>query len=461
MSSFITDIKKIRYCFWIFLFFLLTEGIFRRWLLPSYSNIFLIIRDPIVVYAVFLGIKNGLIKQFIPQLMMFLGFICFITTCIWGHGNLWVALYGLRITFCYFPFIYICAQVLNSYDILRVGQIFVWMIIPMCILNIIQFYSPQNSFVNIGIGGDENGAGFSGGALGYFRPPGIFTFISALTDYYGISFGFLLYFLIKKNIAKYFKLSIPLLIACTIAYLISIPISISRTHFVQSVFIFLLFCFIAYYNPQIKAKVFWASFLFIFAISLLTLSPQIQLFIEVFFTRFNSANKVEGGIATSAFERSFGWFFRAISKDLPFWGYGDGLFSNFGMTMVYGGLGKSYYVGNIAHVFDSTEMEWGRVICENGIFIGCNILLIRFYMSYLLLKKAFRRLKEKSDYLAWSIMPYAIYCLCFLQIKAPYNLGFMTIAVICCLTVVTEKRLKRRSTVHKNKNVSPPYLATL
>ena len=45
--------ERLRMTFWIFVFLLLTDGIFRRWILPgSVGQIFLVIRDPFVLYAV-------------------------------------------------------------------------------------------------------------------------------------------------------------------------------------------------------------------------------------------------------------------------------------------------------------------------------------------------------------------------------------------------------------------------
>ncbi len=112
--------KTIRKCFWIFFFFVLTEGIFRRWLLPGMSNVFLVIRDPFVIYAVFLGIKRGLLNDIPPKIMMVLGILSFMSTLAFGHGNIIVAIYGVRIIFFYFPFIYICSKVLNRYDVMKI-----------------------------------------------------------------------------------------------------------------------------------------------------------------------------------------------------------------------------------------------------------------------------------------------------------------------------------------------------
>lgn len=430
--------KKIKRCFWIFVFLLLTEGIFRRWLLPELNNLFLVIRDPIVIYVVLLGYLKGYLKGLIPNLFMVLGGLTFLSALFFGHGNIVVAFYGVRIIFFYFPFIYVCSRVLNRDDILKTGSILVKMIIPMIILNIVQFFSPQSSFVNIGVGGSEEGAGF-GGAMGYYRPPGIFSFISALTDYYACAFVFLLYFLMDNKVAKKFGLTRVLLIVSLIGFVISLAVCISRTHVVQTAYIMFFFLFILINQPS-KLRVILPLFVLVFiSIPILLLNENVQLFAEVFFARFDSANETEGGLGSSAVERTFGWMFRAIEK-APTSGFGTGLFSNFGLTYIYGHLGR--YPAELRIVEDSTEMEWGRVICEDGLILGILVLMLRFSFAFLLFRKSYYALKNRKDYLVWLTMSFACFSIVIFQLKAAYNLGFMTLISISCLTLLTEGKRK-------------------
>lgn len=425
------DIRVIKKCFWIFFFFLLTEGIFRRWLLPGLNNIFLVIRDPFVCYAVFLGLKNGLIKGPYALAMMLIGVINFVTTMVCGHGNFWVMLYGVRISIFYFPFMYLCGRVLQEEDILRVGRILVYMLIPMVALNIVQFFSPQSSFVNVGVGGDESGAGF-GGAEGYFRPPGIFTFIAGLTDYYGVTFGFLLYFLLNRAKAQ---IPVVLLYASLIAYFISIPVTISRTHFVQTVMILFFFMFVALKDRQMTKIIMQIVLVFCLFIPILLMNKDVNLFIDVFMSRFTGANESEGGLGNSAVNRTFGWLSRALSNDVPYWGYGDGIFSNFGLKMVQGKTDMENSI--FSKVADSTEMEWGRLVCENGAFIGLVTIFVRLGMSISIFFQSLRKIRV-GECLAWCLAPYSIYCLMFGQLKAPYNLGFTALIVICALVAIVK-----------------------
>lgn len=438
--------EKIRKCFWIFFFFVLTEGIFRRWLLPGLNNVFLVIRDPFVIYAVLIGSKY--IKSDLAKGMMVLGGLNFITTMICGHGNFFVAIYGLRITMFYFPFMYICGHVLTTDDLYKMGRILVYMIIPMVALNIVQFFSPQSSFVNIGVGGDETGAGF-GGAMGYFRPPGIFTFIAGLTDYYGVAFGFLLYFLLNKDKCGISK---NILMGSLIAYFISVPVSISRTHFVQTALILAFFFMVSLNNKAATQKILLLVFLTALLSPLLMQIEEVRLFLEVFFARFDGANESEGGLGNSAVNRTFGWLMNALENDVPFFGFGDGTFSNFGMTILTGGTNGSE--GIYKGVADSTEMEWGRLVCENGILLGLTGLCIRMMMAWTLFKRSLRLYRFKL-YFPWLLFPYAAYLLAFGQLKAPYNLGFTTIIVVALIVAIREGKQIRIMNRHEESTNLP------
>lgn len=397
---------------------------------------FLVARDPFVLYAVFLGLKHGLVKSGYAKFMMLLGVITFFTTIIFGHGNIVVAVYGVRITFLYFPFVFICSRVLTLTDIYNVGRIFVLLIIPMFILNVVQFFSPQSSFVNIGVGGDEEGAGF-GGAMGFFRPPGIFTFCEALAGYYSLAFSFLLFFLLNENAAKQVRLGRTFLTLCLIAFFAAIPVQISRTNFVRTTYILLFFSCVALQRKKYATMFLKIAIILVMALPIIAQSKDMGLFIEVFMTRFNGANETERGLGTSAINRTFGWLFRALNHNIPVFGYGEGTFTNVGLTILTGGTNSetSQYKG----VADSVEMEWGRIICEDGIIMGFIILITRFSMALSLFIKSLRSLKRHSNLLAWMTMPMSIYALGLFQLKMAYNLGFMCIIVISCLVALRNK----------------------
>lgn len=93
-------------------------------------------------------------------------------------------------------------------------------------------------WVNRGIGG-EGTAGFAT-IESYSRPPGTFSFTAGYVCFQAIVGCLLLYYLImNKQLSEKNRIPNLLLLVMTGCYLLSIPISISRTHFFKHVY----FCY--------------------------------------------------------------------------------------------------------------------------------------------------------------------------------------------------------------------------
>lgn len=163
---------------WIYLLLVLFEGALRKWLLPSMATPLLVVRDPVAIYILISARLKGYFS-FNPYVFwsVLIAVLGVVTAVIIGHGNIWVALFGARIFLLHFPLMFTIGKVFSKEDVIKFGKVILWISIPALLLIIIQFYSPQSAWVNRGVGDDINGAGFSG-ALGYFRPPGLFSFTS-------------------------------------------------------------------------------------------------------------------------------------------------------------------------------------------------------------------------------------------------------------------------------------------
>ena len=96
-----------------------------------------------------------------------------------GHGSLLGAAYGLRIYLLHYPLIFLFPMVFDRADAWKFAKVMLLVAIPMTLLLGFQHYLPQTHWVNLGVGGTGS-AGF-GGALGRFRPPGTFSFISGVS----------------------------------------------------------------------------------------------------------------------------------------------------------------------------------------------------------------------------------------------------------------------------------------
>src|SRR5205823_14992049 len=54
---------RLKWAIWIYFFLLIFEGVFRKWLLPQYSDVLLVVRDPVVIVIYMLAIKARLFPR--------------------------------------------------------------------------------------------------------------------------------------------------------------------------------------------------------------------------------------------------------------------------------------------------------------------------------------------------------------------------------------------------------------
>lgn len=424
--------KQIRICFWCFVFFLLTEGIFRRWLLPGMSSLFLVAKDPFVIYAVLLGLNRGYVRNANAQIMLLLSALSFLLAMTIGHGSLFVALFGARILW-YFPFIYVCTKVLTRDDILLLGKILVLMLIPVVMIAMIQFLSP-GSFLNRGVGA---GAEVDPSNPAFHRPPSIFTFSPAVTDFYGVTYGFLLYFLLSDKDAERMKLKRWFLFVCLVFYFLSIPVSISRTHFFQTL---LISCALLYFfrnNSKVTRKILGIAILLVVISPILLSLTSVQSFMEAFMHRFDTANEVEGGATNTVYKRVF-YYNVIVLTQAPVFGYGTGGFTNVGKTFIHGSAKAD--MGDFSSIAGTTEGEWGRVLAEDGLFLGFFILLIRVVIGLSIVILAFNHANRTRDFLPWLLAPLAGEMILFCQLSLGFHVGFTTLGAIAALTALKRPR---------------------
>lgn len=403
--------------FSIVLVLLLVEGIFRKWILPdSLGNVFMIIRDPFVAYIV---IKyNRLIdNNIIMQLIVLMAVILFFTTLIVGHQNLIVALYGIRIWIIYFPAIFIFGKQLSQSYVERIGMLLVKILPLIVALTILQFISPAGAFVNKGLNYDIDMSKSAGESM--LRPSGIFTSIAGLACYYTITFPFLLYFwTFRKNIIKR-----GFVIVALFLYVVSIPVSISRTHFLFSL-VNVCFC-LGVVNRQRLNNIFLLCVVALLSLFVMRSIPATNVFVETFLTRFEGASKTEGGTANSAIQRTLGDALDVIQNDIPIFGYGEGFCTNVGVKMVTGVVGVSNIQDQkIQKIYLDSEMEWSRIITEDGIIFGTIMILLRLVLGLSFLKSAYdwKRLGYK---IPWLFLGPPLIFITTMQLKQPFSVCFM------------------------------------
>lgn len=406
-NSILSNLKK---GIWLYFFLLIFEGALRRWVFPSLASPLLLIRDVLAVYLLFIAIRNNYYpSNRIVPLVFLIGVISIFTALFFGHGNLFVALYGARILMIQFPMLFLIGHIFNKQDVIDMGKVILWLAIPMTILITMQFYSPQSAWVNKGVGDNLEGAGFSG-ANGFMRPPGTFSFTTGNVTFFCLVACYVFYFWLKPQLINKY-----LLVASSLALLIAIPTSISRTLFFQ-VFISTLFFIWAKSSQPGFLKNFSQIIIGISIITILFLNfDGLNDQIGAFWERFTKANEVEGGLRGVFMDRFLGGLlssFSSIEDKNVVWGQGIGMGTNVGSQLLTGKLS-----------FLIAEGEWGRIIGESGMVLGLLIVVIRIQLSFNLLYKSFKRLIN-GDELPWILVSYGFLLLLQGLWAQPSNLGF-------------------------------------
>jgi hypothetical protein len=398
---------------WIYFFLLIFEGALRKWVFTSLATPLLIVRDPIAIWLIYEVWNRGMLpSSAYLKGIVWITIIGIITALIFGHGNIFVALFGARIFLIHFPLIFVIGRIFDREDVLQMGRAALWIAIPMAILIAMQFYSPQSAWVNRGIGGDESGGGFSG-AMGYFRPPATFSFTNGTYLFFGFAGCFLFYFwLAGKGASKI------LLIAATAAVIAAIPLSISRslTFTLGVTLLFLLLS--ALRKPANLLKMVFTIVGFVVILSILSNISFFQTATDAFFSRFTSAGESEGGLKGTLGDRYFGGMVSSLlrSAEQPFFGMGIGMGTNVGSMLL---VGKTVYLVD--------EGEWGRVIGEMGAILGLGIIFIRVGLSVKLLGFAYKKMAS-GDLLPWLILSFVLTVIPQGQWSQPTGLGFSVLS---------------------------------
>jgi hypothetical protein len=421
-----TNISHLKKGIWLYFYLLIFEGALRKWVLPGLAQPLLVVRDPIAVWLIYVAMRDGVWKPNTKVTAMWgVTILAFITALLVGHGNIIVAIYGMRITLLHFPLIFIIGTIFNRQDVLNVGKMMLWLNIAMTLLVAAQFYSPQSAWVNRGIGGDAEGSGFTG-AEGFFRVPGTFSFSNGLSLFYGFSAAFIFYFWLARK-ESVIHISKNLLIGSTVALLAAIPLSISRTVLFEVVTSLIFMLFISGKNPKIVKQIAVGAVSITLLLFILNTFTFFQTATSAFTTRFTTADKVEGG-AGGTFGRFLSGFIGAFyDGKATYFGFGLGMGTNAGSQLMTGKI-----------QFNVSEGEWGRLIGEMGFTLGLIMILIRVGFVFGVTVNAWRSISW-GNMLPWMLMSFAFLPIMNGQWAQPTALGFCILSGGLVLAAMKKK----------------------
>jgi hypothetical protein len=406
-------VNLIKNLVWVYFFLLIFEGALRKWVLPGLATPLLIIRDPVALLAILTAYKYKMLKsnRYLNS-MIVLTLISLMATMAFGHGNIMVAIYGARIILIHLTFMFLIGQILDYEDVVKIGKAVLIISIPMALLIGMQFYSPQSALVNRGIGGSAEGGGFNGGAQGYFRPPGTFSFTVGNVQFFSLVSVFVLYFLFNlKNVNKI------IVIGSAFALIAAVPLSISRGLLFQ-VLIGLIFVGISISGDAKNfGKLLTIVFFGFIVIFILKDTPFFQTATGAFTERFETANEAEGGVESMFLDRFLGGLLTAVTgtDGLPLFGHGLGMGTNVGAQLLFGSA-----------VFLIAEGEWGRTVGEMGPLLGILIIFVRSTWVFSVFFKSFQKIKE-GEILPWLLMSFGFLLLLQGQLSQPTSVGFVVL----------------------------------
>ncbi|MEX6689947.1 hypothetical protein QTN47_20735 [Danxiaibacter flavus] len=435
-------ISAVKKAIWLYYLLLIFEGALRKWILPPLATPLLLVRDPVACYLIFMVWHHKLVRLS-PSVAVvsFIGIAAIYSAVFMGHGNLWVALFGARIMLLHFPVIFIIAQILTRKDIIQMGIVTMWISIPMALLIASQFYSPQSAWINRGLGGDINGAGFDG-AMGYFRPPGTFSFTNGITLFYGFDACFLFYFLLnQKEVNKL------LLAGATLALLAAIPLSISRGLFFQVLTCTAFTLMAISRKPQYIGRILLAALIGTLALLLLNKASFFQTATAAFTDRFTTASEHEGGLHGTLNDRFLGGLILQLSEAFnnPFFGYGIGMGTNAGSQLLVGN--RSFLIA---------ESEWGRLFGELGAVMGIIIIMVRLSICLKMLFGAYRKLAT-GDLLPWIMLSFSLIAIGQGGWAQPTSMGFSIICGGVALALVKREKEKKADIERPVRKINPQH----
>jgi len=371
--------RLIRNLIWLYLVLWLIEGGLRRWFLPGLASPLLLIRDPVVIAIYTLAVSNNLfpVNGFVVWGGL-LALLSFINALLLGHGNLFVALYGVRCDFLHVPLIFIMGTVLQKNDFLRLAKVAIWLAVPYTLLLVAQFYKPQDAWVNRGVGGSLDGAGFDG-AMDRFRPPGTFSFITGPALLYPLFTACWFALMLAR------KLPVWLMAAAGGAILIAIPISISRTLFLSVAIVAMAGLGALFAGGRFSIKLVMQLVLVV--VLLYLVAGQSLVFkdgMEAFLARWQGATDDQGGFKEAIVDRVLNDLFGSFSGIKGF-GQGTGFSTNVGQQLV------TQHVG-----FGGAESEWGRLLYDNGFALGSLLIGYRVLLAGSIMFAAYRAWRRRS-----------------------------------------------------------------
>lgn len=419
-----TSLTATKRLIWLYFWLLIFEGAFRKWILPQYSDVLLVVRDPVVLAIYFAAFRAKIFPR--NKFVIWLGVIAVLSWLVSLvvlepylslKPLIFVTGFGFRSNFLHLPLIFVIGKVFDLDDVKKLGWWVLVGLIPMCVLLALQFNSAPDAAINRTAGLGETMQITAGG--GKIRPPGTFSFVSGVIFYAALSAAYLLYAALTRGVYRNW-----ILYGAGLALVVTTGVSGSRSVLLAVLVVLASLLAIIVVRPR-AINQFGRNLLIVVVVLLVAVRlPFFKEGVQILSDRFTAgAEEAESTIAGGILERAVSGFSEGILllSRAPIGGYGLGIGTNGGAKFLTGRF-----------MFLLTEGEWGRVVLESGPILGLAFLAWRTILTINLGLFSFRHLRRGE------ILPLMLYCAAFLsllngQFGQPTNLGFACFVCGLCL----------------------------
>lgn len=435
-KKYYNSLDKFKKAFWLYLVLIFVEGAMRKWFMPSLSNVWMMCREPIVIWTVLSLIGTQNLRSRVAKAFMIIGCIMMLTTLTLGHQNVWVAFYGFRIWFFHIPYIFIMSNKLNREDLIRICKFLILVFIPMTVLYVMQWGAPPSSILNASMGGGVEEQGVQA-VYGAVRPSGTFGHCVGSSYYNPLIVSLFCVTLFSSYYKHIFSKKHFLIFA--VAVVLCLITSVSRGAVIQSILTILFIASITILlgNTKTFTKIIVGVIgLFLLFLVLSNVSIEGKSIVAPITDRFEMAAEQEGGtsgvMSSRVLEPYKFWNDKGILLDPPFFGYGLGAGSNFGTQTLH-----------IVNSFYSDSQAWGLgehssqiVTNEMGFLFGGIVFVLRIGFCMFLFFSCIKKLKQNKDILPITLWTLSITYFGTGNLNLTMTLGWIVIVMILLLTSI-------------------------
>ena len=417
-------VQNVRRLIWVYFLLLIFEGSVRKWVLPQFSDVLLVIRDPVILAIYALAIRGRVFPTNVYVISLgIIGVLSWMVALLVLEPYLslqplvLVTGFGFRSNFVHLPLIFIIGKVFDHDDLVKLGKWILIGSIPMALLLAIQFASAPDAFINRTVGLGETLQISAGGDK--IRPPGTFSFTSGVVFYAALTATYLLYGGLTRGAYRSW-----LLFSAGFALMVMIGVSGSRSVLLAVVVVMISLVAIILLRPSALNQFGRNLLIAATVLFLVTRLPVFKQGVQILSDRFTTtAESEENTIAGGLIARGFSGFAEGFKfvPIAPIGGYGLGIGTNAGAKFLTGRA-----------VFLLTEGEWGRVVLESGPILGFAYLIWRCVLVFNLGVLSFKRLK-RGEILTIMLYLAGFVALLTGQFGQPTNLGFAVVIGGLCI----------------------------